>query len=99
MMCNMSKNQNSCECEDNSDSGLLQINSEDPGCCKINISEINNSNTLDKTSKTSVKIYSLLITYFLPEAELSKIQSNYKLFTNFHKPPSDIPILNSTFLI
>jgi len=100
MMCNMSGVQTGCECETDSRTGLMKVSSEEKACCKINVSEINNSNTLEKNNivfKSDLPIHQ--VSFFIPVNEISKNYSSQSIFTNCNIPVPDIPIINSSFLI
>lgn len=100
MFCKMSKMQNECECKTDSDTKGMQIDSKEPDCCKVKISEINNSNTLEKNKISFVNINSVqLVTYILPAICISNSYTKYNLYKDFNKPFSDIPILISSLLI
>lgn len=100
MMCKMNKTQEVCECDQKSTSGELQIDSMDPGCCRQEIKEINNTNTLESNRISLVSEAPFISINFFEESKIhsftsfiSHIESAY-----FH-PPVDIPILYSQILI
>ncbi|HMS65636.1 MAG TPA: hypothetical protein PKD83_10340, partial [Ignavibacteria bacterium] len=98
--CKMNTKQNNCECDNEYHTMDMQIKSEKSDCCKIKIYEINNSNTLKKHNISFETDNSFqLITYILPPDILSNTYLNYKFYTNFNKPITDIPILFSALLI
>jgi hypothetical protein len=100
MLCKMSEVQTECECETDPHTGIMKISSEEKGCCNINISEINNSNTLEKNNKNFNTELSLQhVIFFIPVNEFSKNYSTQSIFTNCNIPIPDIPIINSSFLI
>lgn len=100
MMCKMSSMQNECKCGNDSETKGMQINTKDSECCKIKISEINNSNTLEKNNNSFVnKIIVQSVSYFIPPVLTSNSYLQRKSYTHFKKPFSDIPVLFSTLLI
>jgi hypothetical protein len=96
----MSKVQNVCECSaDEGLAAMMQISSEEKECCKINISEITNSNTLDK-NKTKILSYLSYqsVNYLVPVIDITKTYVDRKILAN-NIPVPDIPIRNSSLLI
>lgn len=100
LMCKMNNTNKACECEQNSQSGELQFDSKDPGCCKTEIKEINNTNTLESSKISIVKEISFKSIQFLEETNFQSFTySSSQLHLNHFHPPSDIPILFSHILI
>lgn len=96
----MSSVPSECECETDSQTGVMIISSEENACCKINTNEINNSNTLEKNNKVLEKDLSYqTVNYLLPVTEFSKNYTALRIFTISNIPIPDIPIINSSFLI
>lgn len=100
MMCKMSQDRNTCECEQSSCSNEAQINSEEPVCCKVKFIEINNINTLElnKLLAASEVVYQIQ-NYFLQSDINSESTHYFRIQLNHFKPPADIPILLSHILI
>ena len=100
MICKMDNSHNECRCGDIPVSGEVQLSSMDPGCCKTEIKEINNTNTLELNKISLIKDISFKTIHFPSESELRSYTS---FITNIHsahlKPPADIPILFSHILI
>lgn len=100
MMCKMSEVQTSCECETDSQTGVMKISSEEKACCKIHISEINNSNTLEKNNiKVTNHIPVQSVIYQISVTELTKTFTTQNIFSICYIPIPDIPVINSSFLI
>lgn len=100
MMCKMNNTHEACECNQNSQSGELQFDTKDQGCCKTEIKEINNSNTLESNKLSIVKEISFLtIQYFAEQGSSSYSSFITHLQSAFFKPQTDIPILFSHILI
>lgn len=100
MICNMSDVPAKCECEADSHTGKMHFTSEEKTCCKINIREINNSNTLEKNNiKISKELPFQSVVYLIPVTEFSKNYTIPRIFALSKLPIPDIPILNSSFLI
>ena len=100
MMCKMNDTRDACECEQNSQAGELQFDSKDQGCCKTEIREINNSNTLESNKLSIVKEISFITIQYFAEPE----SSSFSIFIShlqsaYIKPQTDIPILFSHILI
>lgn len=100
MLCEMSIEPTVCKCEENNMSDEVPADVSKMSCCDNNILEINNSNTLVKnnTDYTNLNSIQLLIS-LLPHIEITKTFADHLVFQKHHKPPSDIPILISSFLI
>lgn len=100
MLCKMSNLQNECECKTNSETPGIYLNIMEKDCCKIKISEINNSNPLENNNISFVDDLSIqLVIYTLPANTISKTNLQYNLYKDFNKPFSDIHILFSALLI
>ncbi|MFZ1322992.1 MAG: hypothetical protein WAT71_15650 [Ignavibacteria bacterium] len=96
----MSIDQTVCQCEEKNITDELVTDVSKMSCCDNKVHEINNSNTLVKNNTT----YSNLISFqqvisILPQNEISLPFTDHLVYLNYHKPPSDIPILISSFLI
>ncbi len=87
-----------CECEDKPDKKIFLTSSESE-CCKVNVKEINNSNTLESNKLILTKHISFQVIHFIPQKLNPILTNNFKIFTGQSKSPSDIPILTSTLLI
>ncbi len=100
MVCMMSKVQTVCECEHDSRSTGVQEISTEPLCCKVKLTELNNSNTLKLDKLSVIKVITFQpIHYFVSSILNSGFSFNYILHKTHFKPPSDIPILLSHILI
>lgn len=100
MMCKMSTVNTECECDQDSQSGVMKISSEENACCKINVSEITNSNTLEKNNiKFTNELTSQTVIYLIPVSDFSKNYTSKNIFKICNIPVPDIPIINSSFLI
>ena len=100
MMCKMSEVQTECECSPDTHSGMMMISSDNKGCCDFNVSELNNSNTLEKTNNKSIQDITLqAVIYFIPVSEITKNISNNFQLVNCNIPAPDIPIIYSSLLI
>ena len=89
-----------CSCVNDLVSDEIQFNTMDPGCCKVEIIEINNSNTLEINKISLVKELPFTIFYY---SDLLVLHSGINTIAPIHvihfKPPADIPILFSHILI
>jgi hypothetical protein len=100
MLCMMSPNQSECQCDTDSHEGKTIVTSKGSECCKISVSILNNSNTLEKRDfKSATGLSSFSVIYFLPVIEEFTTHSGNRIFTNCKIPVQDIPILNSSLLI
>lgn len=100
MLCEMSEDQTVCQCAENNVSDELQTEVSKMSCCDNKIHEINNSNTLDKNNTTYKNFISAQqVISILPQNEFSLPFTDHLVYLNYHKPPSDIPIQISSFLI
>ncbi|HMR40273.1 MAG TPA: hypothetical protein PKA90_07560 [Ignavibacteria bacterium] len=100
MMCKMSTDKDQCECTTDSHTGVMKITSEEKACCKNSVSELNNSNTLEKNNTKHVtdQAQQKLI-YTMPVNKDTQTSSIFISFVNLKIPVPDIPIFNSSLLI
>lgn len=100
MMCKMNDTNDSCECQHISKQGELRFDSKASECCKAEIKEINNSNTLESNKISLIKAISFTTLHFFEESKLQSVSYFFsqKALACFH-PPADIPILFSHILI
>lgn len=100
MMCKMNSTRGACECNQDSQQGELKIDSMNAGCCKTEIKEINNSNTLESNKLSIVKEISFITIQYFAETESNPFSTSVShLKSAYFSPPTDIPILFSHILI
>lgn len=100
MICGMSEDQTVCQCVEKNNIDELQTEISKMSCCDNKTHEINNSNTLDKNNTTYKNLISAQqVISLLPQIEITLPFTDQLVYLNYQKPPSDIPILISSFLI
>ena len=101
MICKMSKVQTECPCDMDQSSMNSKISKEQNDCCKDKISEINNSNTLEKNSiryATDQVPQKTIFTIPINNYSIFSSSINY-IYINLKIPVPDIPVINSSLLI